>query len=446
MISRVAEHCFWMARYLERAENTARVLEVNHTLLLDFHVPVEQQWRPLLIITGIHDYTDEPTAENVQELHDLGPRTTRSASRRRWRAARENARIIREVICAEMWERMNFYHLWMQGAGGAASCTTRNRSEFYTQMRRINQLIHGIADGTMSHGEAWEFFKLGTYLERASQTARILDVKYHILLPKVEDVGSRRQRPLGRDPDELLGVRAVPQEAAAGAVDPATAVAEFLIFDEQFPRSIRRCLWECESAAAAAAGNPVGREPDRAGAAARGPDRLARRADDRRRDPRRAARDAHARRRFGPRIGEAIHATFFAADVPARRGPTQTAGADAEPVAHGSRAVATGAQTSAVAYTRSRIGHEEPDMGIRVALNHVTKYTYDRPVTLHPHVVRLRPAPHARTPIPSYSLTRRADAALPELAAGPVQQLPRPARVPEAGDANWSSPSIWSPS
>ena len=68
MISRVAEHCFWLARYLERAENTARVLEVNHTLLLDFHVPVEQQWRPLLIISGVHKYEKEPTAENVQEF------------------------------------------------------------------------------------------------------------------------------------------------------------------------------------------------------------------------------------------------------------------------------------------------------------------------------------------------------------------------------------------
>ena len=68
MLSRTAENLFWMARSMERAENTARVLEVNHTLLLDFHVPVEQQWRPLLIISGVHDYKDEPTAENVQEF------------------------------------------------------------------------------------------------------------------------------------------------------------------------------------------------------------------------------------------------------------------------------------------------------------------------------------------------------------------------------------------
>ena len=106
-----------------------------------------------------------------------------------------------------------------------------------------------------AHGEAWEFFQLGKYLERACQTARILDVKYHILLPQV---GARRhagrQRPLGRHPDELLGLRAVPQEAAGRPRStPATAVADFLIFDPQFPRSVRRCLWECRGGAAAAA-------------------------------------------------------------------------------------------------------------------------------------------------------------------------------------------------
>ena len=66
MISRVAEHCFWMSRYLERLENTARVLDVNQTMLLDFQVPIEQQWKPLLIISGIHDFKDPSNAEAVQ--------------------------------------------------------------------------------------------------------------------------------------------------------------------------------------------------------------------------------------------------------------------------------------------------------------------------------------------------------------------------------------------
>ncbi len=260
MISRVAEHCFWLARYLERAENTARVLEVNHTLLLDFHVPVEQQWRPLLIISGVHEYKAEPTAENVPGFMTWDRDNPFSiASSLAW--ARENARIIREVISAEMWERMNFYHLWMQGAD-ARALYDGHRSEFYAQVRRINQLLHGIADATMSHGEAWEFFKLGTYLERASQTARIMDVKYYILLPQVEDVGS----PIDNAHWVAIlmscsGYEPFHKKARSAPIDAATAVAEFLIFDEQFPRSVRRCLWECEAATASAAGNPVGRDP-----------------------------------------------------------------------------------------------------------------------------------------------------------------------------------------
>src|SRR5579883_384334 len=188
MISRVAEHCFWMARYLERAENTARVLEVNQTLLLDFHVPVDQQWRPVLIISGIHDFPAEPTGEAVQAHMTWDEGNPFSiASSLAW--ARENARIIREVISAEMWERLNYYHLWLHGAA-ARELYAAQRSEFYAQVRRINQLVHGICDATMSHGEAWEFFRLGTHLERACQTARVLDVKYHTLLPAADQVGT----------------------------------------------------------------------------------------------------------------------------------------------------------------------------------------------------------------------------------------------------------------
>ncbi|MFO0823834.1 MAG: alpha-E domain-containing protein [Gemmataceae bacterium] len=260
MISRVAEQCFWMARYLERVENTARVLEVNRTLLLDFHVPVEQQWKPVLIISGIHDYKEPPTAENVLEFMTWDRDNPFSIiSSLFW--ARENARIIREVISGEMWERLNYYHLWMQGSVGR-DLYESNRHEFYAQVRRINQLVHGIADTTMSHGDAWEFFKLGTYLERVSQIARIMDVKYHMILPKMEDVGT----PIDNAHWVAIlmscsGYEPFHKKAQSSPLDPGMAVAEFLIFDEQFPRSIRRCLWECEEAATAAAGNPVGRGP-----------------------------------------------------------------------------------------------------------------------------------------------------------------------------------------
>lgn len=258
MISRVAEHCYWMSRYLERAENTARVLEVNHTLLLDLHVPVEQQWKPLLIISGIHDQPGDD-AEEVQEYMTWDEKNLSSIASSLG-AARENARIIREVISADMWERMNYYHLWMQ-SGAARYLYTGNRSEFYSKIKRINQLIHGIGYATMSHGEAWEFFHLGQYLERACQTARILDVKYHVLLPTPEKVGTPVDNAhwvailtscSGYEPYHKQRV---------SPTDIGVSVAEFLTFDARFPRSVRYCLRECQEAAHAISGRPAG-QPD----------------------------------------------------------------------------------------------------------------------------------------------------------------------------------------
>jgi uncharacterized alpha-E superfamily protein len=254
MISRVAEHCCWLSRYLERAENTARVLEVNQTLLLDFDVPLEQQWRPLLIISGIHDFKQSPDAETVQHLltWDVDNPCSIASS---LLAARENGRIIREVISADMWERLNYYHLWMHGPT-ARALYEQNRTDFYNQIKRINQLIYGIAEGTMSHGEPWEFFRLGRYLERASQTTRILDVKYHILLPTAEQIGTPVD---GAHWVAILtscsGYEPFHKKSRDAAV--GVSVADFLIFDPMFPRSVRRCLRECQEAAHAISGRPL---------------------------------------------------------------------------------------------------------------------------------------------------------------------------------------------
>jgi uncharacterized alpha-E superfamily protein len=256
MISRVAEHCFWMSRYLERAENTARILDVNQGLLLDLQVPLEQQWRPVLIISGVYDMPGDPHAEAVQQYMTWETNNLSSIAAS-LAAARENARIIREVISAEMWERMNYYHLWLQGSA-ARAIYDGNRSEFYNQIRRINQLVHGIADATMAHGEAWEFFQFGKYLERACQTARILDVKYHILLATPEQIGT---------PVDIAHWVAILTSCSGyepfhkkvrPPMETGVAVADFLIFDPLFPRSVCCCLAECQKAAHAISGRPVG--------------------------------------------------------------------------------------------------------------------------------------------------------------------------------------------
>jgi uncharacterized alpha-E superfamily protein len=254
MISRVAEHCFWMSRYLERLENTARVLDVNQTLLLDFQVPLEQQWKPILIISGIHTMPCAPDAESIQQYMTWeieNPCSIASSLA----ACRENARVIREVISADMWERLNHYYLWMRG-DSCRNLYDRSRSEFYNDVRRINQTFHGITDGTMSHGEAWEFIQLGRNLERASQTTRILDVKYHMLLPSPQHLGT---------PVENAHWAAILMSCSAyepfhkqhNGTDLGLAVPGFLIFDPLFPRSVRRCLIECQGAVHAISGRPI---------------------------------------------------------------------------------------------------------------------------------------------------------------------------------------------
>jgi uncharacterized alpha-E superfamily protein len=254
MISRVAEHCFWMSRYLERAESTARILEVNQTLLLDFVVPIEQQWTPLLIISGIRDASVASDGESVQD-YLTWERGNLSSIASSIAAARENARIIREVISTDMWERMNYYHLWIQ-TPPARSLYDRNRSDFYNQIKRINQLILGISEGTMSHGETWEFYLLGKYLERGIQTARILDVKYHLLLPTPEQVGT----PIDNAHWTAIltscsGYEPFHKERLLG--EPGYSVAEFLIFDPLFPRSVRFCLKQCQKAVHAISERPT---------------------------------------------------------------------------------------------------------------------------------------------------------------------------------------------
>lgn len=256
MMSRVAEHCFWLARYLERAENIARVLEVNQTLLLDFDVPFDHQWKPLLIISGIHDYGGPFDAEAVQKFLTWD-RDNACSIASSLALARENGRIIREVISADMWERMNYYYLWMQSEA-AKTLYDNNRNDFYNQIKRINQLLDGIGEGTMPHGEAWDFFKFGKFLERACQTARILDVKYHLVQSNPSLAGTDLENAhwtailkscSGYEPfhkqrynlERRLGV----------------AVASFLIFDEIFPRSVAFCLQKCRELAHAISGRPI---------------------------------------------------------------------------------------------------------------------------------------------------------------------------------------------
>lgn len=246
MISRVAENCWWLMRYTERYGSLARLLRVHHSFLGDVDVPQYERWMPLIIVTGerenfIERYSeaDGHKGELVQEYLTWDEHNY-SSIYQSIRAVRENARTIREVISQEMWETINVFWHWLTGGQGRR-LYRRSRDEFYRRISEASGNLYGVCLSTMIHETSVKFILLGMWLERTSQTARILDVKHHALRP-------------------TRGKTVPPEEAAQwsvllqslSATEPffrrtrvapsAVNVAGFLIYNEEFPRSIIYCL------------------------------------------------------------------------------------------------------------------------------------------------------------------------------------------------------------
>ncbi|MBE7383215.1 MAG: alpha-E domain-containing protein [Leptolyngbya sp. SIO1E4] len=257
MLSRVANSIYWMNRYVERAENVARFVDVNLNLLLDSPPGITQQWEPLVVTTGDSDLFKErygeSSAENV--LHFLTfdkdyPNSILSCVQ----AARENARSVREIISSEMWEQVNAFYLMVKEA--ASDMSQSNLHVFYPEVKMSSHLFAGVMDATMSHNEGWHFGHVGRLLERADKTARILDVKYYILLPSAKAVGT----PL----DDLQWVALLKSASAyemyrkyQHRIQP-DRVIEFLVLNREFPRSIQFCLMTAEKSLHEISGTALG--------------------------------------------------------------------------------------------------------------------------------------------------------------------------------------------
>lgn len=245
MLSRVADSIYWLNRYVERAENIARFINANVNLILDSPTGVAQQWEPLVLTTGdlpvFQNRYGEATAENVIQFLTFD-RDNANSIISCLRSARENARSIREIISSEMWEQVNTFYFMVQDA--AEGQATFEPQHFFKEVKLASHLFAGVMDATMTHNEGWHFGQMGRFLERADKTARILDVKYFLLLPSVKDVGTTL--------DELQWMGLLRSASAyemyrkcQHRITP-TGVAEFLILDREFPRSIRFCLMQAE--------------------------------------------------------------------------------------------------------------------------------------------------------------------------------------------------------
>lgn len=246
MISRVAESCFWLMRYVERCDAMARLLRVHSGMVLDTVLSRDKAWRPLLIIEGegpafdarfgLEASGDGEAVQRYLTWDQDCPVSILSSLR----VARENARTIRETISLEMWNSLNDFWLWMCGEA-ARELYEGQRQAFYEEVSNRCHLFAGLSHNTMLHEEPFDFMRLGLNLERAGQTARILDLQHHALggtasLPS-EAVGAAEWI-------AILRTRSAYEPFFKKVRAPlgGPAVAEFLLLEGAFPGSVRHAL------------------------------------------------------------------------------------------------------------------------------------------------------------------------------------------------------------
>ncbi len=259
MLSRVADAIYWMNRYVERTENYARFLDVNFNLSLELPPELSEQWRPLVVTTGDWKLYESlyGKAEKKKVVYFLGfdlnnPNSIYNSLIK----ARENARTVRSEITREVWEQLNSMYLLVKTGHERELWKKKDPRSFFTEIKKGCQLLYGILDATISRTLGWHFGKMGQLMERADKTSRVLDVKYHMLLPNPEAVGS---------PIDLLQWTALLKSVSAydmyrkknGKLTPV-GISQFLVLDTIFPRAMLSCLIHAEQSLNIIAGSAGG--------------------------------------------------------------------------------------------------------------------------------------------------------------------------------------------
>ena len=252
MLSRVANNLYWMSRHIERAENTARLLDVTYRMsLLPYRILEPGQswaepWAVPLVINGLATayyelYPGALSADNVLRFMVFDA-TNASSIYSCIHSARENARTVRGAITSEMYEDINSVWLEMRNQN-YDSIRTGGLSEFFDWVKMRSHQFRGVTFGTSLRDEGYSFMRLGTFVERADNTARLLDVKYHTLLPSVADVGGAvdyyQWSALLRSVSAFDSYRKVYRD-----VITPMRVAELLILRDDMPRSLHACMNE----------------------------------------------------------------------------------------------------------------------------------------------------------------------------------------------------------
>lgn len=264
MLSRTADHLYWMARYMERAENTARMLDVNYqmSLLPQSTDAAEQGWRGLLSLSELTETFmkryDTASAANVMHFMVRDESNTSSIVSC-LRAARENGRAVRGTLTTEVWETQN--QTWLEFRRKLGGDFLKDPSTLFEWVKYRSHLSRGVTLGTMLQDEALHFLRIGTFLERADNTARLLDVKFHALTQEFygtqsqwPGVGQAQRQGAVRDQQEydfyhwsavLRSVSGfeVYRKVYRNVIRPEK-VAELLILRGDMPRSLAACMNE----------------------------------------------------------------------------------------------------------------------------------------------------------------------------------------------------------
>ena len=250
MLSRTADHLFWMSRYMERAENTARMLDVNYqtSLLPQSSVQAEQGWAGVLGISELTDAFrkshDQIDARNVMSFM-VRDATNSSAIASCLAAARENARAVRGTLTTELWETTNQTYLEFNRMLGEGEFE-RDPSALFEWVKFRSHLSRGVSVGTMLQDEALQFMRIGTFLERADNTARLLDVKFHALAGDYFGTWASDEAPEVDFYHWSAILRSVSafeiyRKVYRNVIRP-DKVAELLILRPNMPRSLHACM------------------------------------------------------------------------------------------------------------------------------------------------------------------------------------------------------------
>jgi uncharacterized alpha-E superfamily protein len=248
MLSRVADHLYWMARYLERTENVARLVDVSAGLMLDLPQRLSPGWQPLVKITGnesmyaeLERDIDEKSVVRFIVANENNPGSMLSSIAR----AREIARTVRDILPREVWEQINELYLYVS-EHAADAARRRTRYGFLGRVTSATQALTGMFEGIFNEGDASSFLSLGRNLERADMTSRIVDVRAAAMMggPSAEDLGAFETvlwMGVLRSLSGYQMYRLKTRERVYGA-----GVVRFLLADEQFPRACVCCLRRAE--------------------------------------------------------------------------------------------------------------------------------------------------------------------------------------------------------